>query len=544
MVRNGIVSILLPLALILISVPLSASAGDDSTTFRVQDYIPERFTDFSWKLDGGVGLRLQGQDYRKNVKHLYPIPDYAYPPSASESDNSYLDFSLTNLWGFTYATRQVRFDCRWSLDAKAGSNSTSSEDSYEHGLPNFIHESDESSTRGYEIGISFAGEFRRYLLNAIHVAAVGDFHYTYEFERYDKEEHDVNFSADSAASLELTREYGRISWSNTVNRRIDFAGEIVAGWGRNYRGDHAVTAIYIIDELRRVGLLQREPTPDEMWKLAELVQELREGHGPDEREYRAGALQTITQQLVVDGLLRDLGAVELLAVEDVWDCFPVSERQFGWKLQAGFGGVDIYFNDRDDISDHWWGRYTWDYADGASQVDSQAFESTYYRYSRGERYWSPSDYWVFRAGWWHPLTSRWQIDFDAWLKLHFDHYLRERSYTVGLDDRTASAALEISYLYDARTELHVGAIYSYERYRYLYQTIFTIGGGAEYYYEKEREVYFVLSSEVSYRISVPTVLSVWCEYHRHSRIYGYTDIPSKSISHGFEFSAGVTHWLF
>ncbi len=513
---------------------LSVHAEDNDTTdFRIQDYIPERFTDFEWRLNGEVGIE---QDKREHLPYLSDGTEYYESHNGDD-----FELSIAHAWKFAYQTRQVLFESEWSLDTYLGLSSLSSNirssdtDSY------LYQNYEDGSSRSGKVGLAVQANLRRYLLGAIHIAGILEAGYTYDQQRSDFERNYYRQEHRVDPAVTVSREEGRISWARIVDRRIDLAGEIVLGVGRRYDGRHAVTALQMVDELKRHGVLHRRPGRETMLELTALIHHLREGHGPDAREYRISALEAIIEYLTTNGITEDRDAALLLTIEDVWDFFPSGLRRFGWEIRAGFGGVDEYYHEQREASRLSWQVLTWDYPDTSSMNDSVAFSRTKSRFSRGDRDWYPSDYWALRAGWWKPLSARWQFDAEAWIKFHLTENGHYASNVSTENWRTANTQASIRYVHDGRTEMSAIAFLDYERLAWRIHF-----AGRPNHDRQQRFWTLGMNWRIEHRIAVPTSLVVDLSYVRESR--WYTDHRSPGgdeyLTKSFGLSVGVTHWLF
>jgi hypothetical protein len=513
--------------LILFCIVSTTGMARDSTDFRLQDYIPERISDFRWKVDGTIGLgRDAGED----------PPDYPQGTEVSgEQRGADFNLRLINYWGYAYQTRQGLFECDWSLDTYVDDRSRTATSSSADTHNNRSESTSESSSRFSRVDFSVRGQLRRYLTRDLHLAAIGDGRYSYRYSKSDAEQSDRYMIHYFDPEFFKTSEGGAIFWSSHIDRRIDFTGDVLIGWGRRYDGKHAVTAIQLVEELDRVGLAKRRPDRRELLWLSELVHQLREGHGPDRREYRIEALESIVGYLVERGVVEESNAAAILTIEDVWDYFPSGERRFGWEFQIGYGGTHEYYNVQSESSRLVWSTKIWDYPDTSSTADSIAFQRIKTRDSDGRRLWYVTHYYGLRGGWWRPLSARWQFDATAWFRMYFDQDERYDLHVRMVNKRTTDASIALTYFHDARTELKFEAAFDYER----------LSRREDNRDEQVRIWGIDATARVEYRLAVPTTMVVSWTYYRNSfwsTAHDYHD--PEALRHGFNLSVGLTHWLF
>jgi hypothetical protein len=522
---------LLPLLLCyILSAPILATESD-STAFQVQDYIPERITDFEWRLDGELGIDRDARETSPN----FPEGE----TSENVSRRADFDLALTNAWRYVYQTRQGLFDCDWSLTTMFDDVSTTGTISSDNISGEYSDRWSEYSDRGGRLEFSVGGEFRRHFLADLHVAAAGEGQYSYTHRKHESETARRSSGHETDPEVILSSRGGSIRWQRDIDRRIDFVGDVMVGWGRRYDGRHAVTAIQLVEELDRLGLAARRPDRQDLLGLTELVHRLREGHGPDDREYRTWALESLADYLIERGILQVSDAATILTIEDVWDFYPQTDRRFGWEIQIGYGGTHEYYNDQFDRKRSSWGSIAYDYPDTSSMADTVIFQGSRSENSGGVRYWLATHYYSFTAGWWRPLSARWQLDAHGWLRMHFDRRERPHNNTLFVNWRTAMASASLRYLHNARTELLFGTLFEYERRSDRHEFP---GPDLDTQF---RNWVIQLMSRVQYRLAVPTTLVVeWGYYRELVWTTAYYSQGSDTVRHGFDLSVGITHWLF
>ena len=279
--------------------PPAAASADHDSTFNVTSFIPERFTDFQWKLDG----RIQAKGLRN--EHVYPDSIGAIRTEHVTTEDEQLLDVTSNLAGYhETANRQYS----WSLIAR-------------YDLHNASPHSRFGDLSSADPGIYPSISVRHYLVSNLHLSLAASGGWT-----YDHNLHDVN--------------------PDTYHRQYTINAQTGPGWGRLYDGRFAATAMYIIDELRGNGLILRSPTAVEMRDLCMLVYSGRLVHPVDKRLHKIEVLQTIMRFLEKHAIARQTGPYGYLLIQDVWDYFPNEARWFGNRVGFGWGIDYLYSTDQ------------------------------------------------------------------------------------------------------------------------------------------------------------------------------------------------------
>ncbi len=275
-------------AVMLCAVTFGPADAADST-FSVDSYIPQKFTDFQLRLDGGLHiegektehaansfagdlLREQNESYNVEELRLAGKTTYRY-----ETIPRYLNLTLSAAGYGTNINGYYRQSADWPSQFKKGVQSS------------------------FDVGAYLASDFL--------FSITGDGAWDYGGIR--------NNDATS---------HGR-TYATTI--------EILPGWGRMYEGEYAATGMYIVNELRHNEILLRDPNYEEMIQLTQLVHHYRQTHAIDERLYRIEALTKIMKYLQEIGAIEDIGPYGYLLIQDVWDYYPTFSRRFGHRLRAG-----------------------------------------------------------------------------------------------------------------------------------------------------------------------------------------------------------------
>ena len=550
MVRSRFASPFLAAALCL--QPVVALAGDqDSTSFRIQDYIPDRITDFEWWVDGK--FNMAGESRERPIVYYQDDPNRA--ETSDDNTTSHGQAKAASAWRYRYETRQGSFDCTFGIIA--GLTRTNSINTWSTIDTLGLHHERKQESPGtdFDFKFPFSGEFRQYVAGDAFVAAVGNFEYRY-YENVTKSiQHSYGSRADSVPGWFVSWNDQAENRVGEVNRAIDFTGEIRIGWGRVYEGKHAATAIYIIDELRRTGLLPKAANREDMLALSRLVHAYHEGHGPDTREYRAGAIQTIVSHLHAAGLLADESAAAILCIEDVLDFFPTTDRPFGWSVDGGFGGQDEYYSRQRESVYKRWKTTTRSCPDSSWILDTVEMYYGRIADSKKAREFAATDYVTFGAEYYRPLAARWQFGCYGRARLYLNKDTPHKdfsprpgaSYYRTVDKRELSASVSIRYLYDARTSFLVSTEWtrntSVSRHHY-FKTEVSGSLVDDITDRKSRFREFEFGTRIDYRFSPSTAAELTWSYMKLFAGNEHTDYEAQLKRSGFSLSTGITHWIF
>ncbi|MBI5266613.1 MAG: hypothetical protein HY851_05195, partial [candidate division Zixibacteria bacterium] len=237
-----------------------AAEAKDTTTFRVDSYIPERFTDFQWLADGR--LAVAGTD-----RSVEADPASPYIPIDAGSNSVDRSARLSSFMKYTYytvpeylsismgATGNFAYQRYWNRRFLPPNSGSVRETRY--------------STNNFTGSVLPAVEYAKYLTGDMFLSLVGEG----ELRRQENSAHNSTTS--------WTTINDSVSWytsdvsQRTVHTGVHVAGAFLGGWGRLYSGSYATTALQLVNELRKSGLLLREPTMTEYQRLCDTIYEFR-----------------------------------------------------------------------------------------------------------------------------------------------------------------------------------------------------------------------------------------------------------------------------
>jgi hypothetical protein len=337
---------------VILLVFLFAGGQTARSQFHITSYIPERFTDFQWQATGSMDF----SGYHNDRSDENP---YGYPEAReTKRDAKYIYLSSDARYRYLTVPRYLT----------VSGNLQSS--FYQPGTG--AGGSAEVSQRTWS---SFDAGW--YPWSEMLLSTVAD----------------VRWQYDQAVSH--------------YNPKGDFRGyqvhlAVLPGWGHVYEGRYAATALYMVDELRKNGVLRREPRDDELLALTKLIHTYRQTHAIDKRLFKIEALTAILQYLQQQGIIDNAGPYGYVLIQDIWDYFPDETRPFGLQVRGGFGILYLYSTKQstDEESRGGLGYHAYSYTHSENQDPYVTVAARYYR----------------------PLGLRWQADFDGDWRQYLNSY--------------------------------------------------------------------------------------------------------------------------
>ncbi len=536
----------------------------DDSRFNISDYIPERFEDFQWRLNGNLDLRGDSQENESKQD----IIDNAYD-FFSRQEHSSLGSDLATYVNYDYTTVQRFLETFGELRTDFTRSTSDRSDSLYRttivGLDSMLEHSDETSIN-YIVSSVLGAQAGQYLRGDFFMSA--ELSGGWSYGRTPKYEVDYDRSESNVVGGLV--QIGR--WTEQLDigsedKNSSFVIKLMPGWGRVYDGVFASTAIYMIDELRSHDALLREPTRDEMLQLTEIIYQDRQRHVIDERLRRIETLDTILNYLVQAGITDASGRYGQLLVQDVWDYFPRNSRQFGLKTTAGIG-TRYSYNKTHTTTDVDGTNLQIEYPMFGPVVPDTVLNESYtsYRYY----YHRTRTNYVFLTGqvsYFKPLTRKWQLDIYANIDYTLDDYHKSETTNAFASDETAivpyvrsilvdrefdtdwelRARTRADYIYDSRTSLYFNASYAYSKSDFVDVTTEVYDNtGTVVNTESATEKRWVigLRTGLSYRIAIPTTLTVAAGYSRSSRDYCQELSDNSSVIGRYSLSVSLEHYLY
>ncbi|MCX6826290.1 MAG: hypothetical protein NTV06_03325 [candidate division Zixibacteria bacterium] len=471
-----------------------ATSTKAEATFRIDSYIPERFVDFQLRLNGALNLRGTQYDH----KTYDSTGEYLSPPSSNSQDIQEIRGAIRT----SYRYETIPKYWLLSLEATSNFNNHNSRGSYQS-----------VRSLGFEEGISPSAEAGWYLTGDYFIS--GSIRGTWNYNSSESKGHDMAHSQNYA--IEAT---------------------LLPGWGRIYEGQTAATSLYIVDELRRKGILTREPSYQEMQELTALVYHYRNTHAIDARLHKIEALSKILDYLKRCEAMGDAGPYGYLLIQDIWDYFPTVSRRFGYRFRMGSGLI---------------------YECQSGQRESNGI-TAYYSYEHSTRQ-TTRPYLMAAAELAHPLGLRWQADLSTEWKYFVNPEESYRTFSIRYTPRgelitttefysyNADQTFRFSglcrYVIDSRSNAKITLLYSLNHYNSRIQYEQFHSGEVEFsqrsfdYFNSA----FTAALELEYRISIPTTLMVQLHYSDTNNETGDC-LRWESHYRSYQLRAEISHYLF
>jgi hypothetical protein len=532
-------------------------ADTDQKSFRIDSYIPEKFVDFEWRINGSMGAN--GSDSEREANEL---PQSSYMHTEGQTDRSSKNLSLSSLWDYEYVTvpEFLRGDLRLTLNLSNSSwEQTSLRSDTLGGSDRTSWDMEESDYFSWGFGFSPGLSAGKYIVSDWFLSTGLEYSFGYG-ETPDSDSRDLDYDTwvyTNVDQTEIHQVYRRTEESEfrSDRRSHSLHAELLVGWGRVYTGEYASTAMYMIEELRRENLLQREPTYDEMMALTDTMYQYRQRHIVDKRIRRIEALGAVLTYLESAGAISDPGPYGYLIIQDVWDYFPrgrSSSREFGYSISAG-PGLEYFrsSSQRTSISDVV-RLYTRTYSDSAGVIDTlgdTSYTDHRYDYTKDK---SSIPFITGKLEYHRPISRRWQFDGNANCRYYIDAYRTAETeddleHTNYHDYYSLSAAAYATYIYDSRTSLRLtGRGYFSSRVTEFNRAIFDSNADdPEPTPDRKTESWnWLLSADLEYRMAIPTTLHLGLSYRSE---FLQSEIQHSSVEtryDGYSLSARIDHYLY
>jgi hypothetical protein len=528
----------------------------ENKTFGVDSYIPQKFIDFEWKLNGG--FNLSGQN-RSGDRDYFSGP-YRLRHSNSSADKQSLSVN-TNLF-YRNETPQRFYIVYGNVLLRANNGNSSSSTYYTDNRGSTNNSYNEGGNNSYYSSMKSSFESGKYLISDFFALGTASLTATYDIDPESRSTiYEQSFRRDTIPAISETyRESAEESKhrSNSRYYRVDISAG--SGWGRIYSGQYAATALYVIDEMKKNGLLKQTPTGDEMTHLADIIYRYRNTRSIDSRIHKIEALSEIIDYLNSIDAIDYSDKYGYLLIQDVWDYFPRNSRDFGFQVKA-LAGINYTFQSQDG-SDYGYESlfYTRNIPDSGIYDTLADSRESFDRHHR-DNYEVREPYLSVSCKYAKPVNLRWQFTNLVDMKYYFrntevrqwfDSYIDEGRQTysesnqIRFADYSILISADVDYILDSRTSVTGAFDYSYRHYHLESKNIF-IDDGELIRDETEvsgRETQSIrLTGMMRYRISIPTTLNASISYN----VYDNDNIRGSSDEdHTSNYSLGLSlsHYLY
>lgn len=524
---------LMAVCTVLISGPAFAQPKNE---FKITSFIPERFEDFAWMVDGQAGIDA---DFTKRTAETHLTTGLSQ--SVSRSNRTLYNVFFSTRPTYELYSRDFSLLVDLQLYLRYLHESSYSHDTTSAPLRLYTEDEHGGNANGLaRLWPTIRGE--SYLLGDIFggLEAIGQLSYDYSPSSdysleargyYESEDGYVGNNYDMRKSE--SSQSGRNNWIRGIAR---------VGLGRVYSGYYASTAIYFADELRRRGLLKGELDKDQMLALTEMIYQRRLLHAIDSREFQIETYQMLLDFAMSEGMI-DSTLTASLVLQDVWRSFPGFDRRFGWKVSLGYGFALTYSSSQSTTTDIYRSLRVRFHRDSVNVVDTVSFVDESATRSYHTKSTPHQPYLVFRAEDYRPLSLKWQFDVVVEGIAYFNWYS---------DQRTDVSRLRTSDWYTLDVDASLRCILSS-------RSNITFQGFAAYEHKQESslnehqavtstrtpsQLNWSLGSRFDLRIAMPTTMRIGTavESVTDDNVYKFSNTSQRDLR--LSLSVGVTHHIY
>ena len=245
------------------------------------------------------------------------------------------------------------------------------------------------------------------------------------------------------------------------NSNVNFRPTVGWGKGRIESVKDARQTIYILDELKKNGVLSRDMTKDEIFEFAQLISTVKNKRFLDSRLHRIDEITTIDNYLKKKDVLSNTDAAYFTTLYDMWEYGDLFDRNSGAVFSLN---VSPLIN------------YQWDYSKLSS---SDALDNQYFSYGAAAE---------IGFNYSKPVKLNWQHDFSVNLDFGFENYKNLKNTEFSLSYFPYGGLnYKLGYYPNTRTNIYAQTRYnvSYSKTKdvsgYELNNVVNLGGGMNYY---------------------------------------------------------------
>jgi hypothetical protein len=533
----------------------------ENHNFTAESFIPERFSDLEWRINGSFDL--SGSDYESEIGH--PPSSYRrYEWAERESDGGGLSLGSRLHRRFVTIPRFVDFSLDLAADYRHSTNSLDQRLDYDDISES--HNLADNTNKSYRTNLRALIDAGAYVVSDLFMSLRTDARTTY---REDPGSDGLQVYRYIYTGVDSIREVHseEVSERRSDDRVNELDMGILPGWGRVYSGDYAVTALYMIDELKKENLIVTEPTFRQMRALAEKIYYYRLKHPLDTRLHRIEALTHILQYLHAEGIIDDPGPHGHVLIADVWDYFPggrssiKSSRQFGYRIRGGVG-VRYWHSSRQltrlSENTNLETRYPVDDPAAIDTLYNNHYHTHRYDYDRTT---SRESYITGLLEYYKPINLRCQLDLVAEARYIVDSYRStfdqevyyDSTNTVYAFDRRLDIEDQYSfsvsatgrYILDSRTDLSLNGNLSYSHHTNNETSVWTAPGAVSILRESTTHENwdYSLVARANYRIAIPTTIVLTASYNKGIDAVRPRPNETTTDRSSYRVNLGVSHYF-
>lgn len=529
--------------------------GDE---FKIQDYIPDRFQDSQLKVSGTANLL--GSDVNTAYQSTPGLSNYS---RLYEQNSNEQDIRASALYKYNYETvpfflnSSVSFNGtldNYNSDYSSTSKYFTGDRYYSYSTSDYL-EIENSISPSFDIGYYYHDDF------FISSTLTSTYSYSYS-PTYDDSAGYINTYFEYYDSVSIT---SSDTWSSTdTDSKLYYIDlNILPGWGHVYEGKYGSTAMYIVDELMKEGLIAQLPTQQQMIELSDMIYQMQNKHVIDSRLHNIEVIDKLIDYLYSENIITGKITSPTLILNDIWNYFPTYNRKFGYQFRLGAGYDYSHSNNEYDISENS-KDLTTRYSQGTPEtIDTVSLSSSHSKYETTTKRTSSETYITALANYYLPVNHKWQVDMGMAATYYLDSYLKydhlstyiEPSYSysgygyrIDYEDYfKLQFNSDIRYILNSRTDalLTLQAEYFNIKQDYTRTNISSTETEEEYNKSKSfSDFNFSLDLDLTYRISIPITLNVSTTYYygpQLSSIKGtlYSDYDRS----GYSIKTTLTYWI-
>ncbi len=504
-------------------------------TFTLEDYVPLKFTDLIWKLDGDINGSARNltdgslDDFRldsfyKNKYSNYNVELGSFALYMNETLNQLLNSSMKLKYSFQSSTSE-RYIQR----------------TREQRLRQVNIDKTDYSKKLSSFSIAPRTTYKRYVKNDFFFSTSfsGSFAYNYSIkDKIENKNTDYKYYLDSVFYSQSTS----LRDENFDERRYFVSFNFTVGNGRQYVGRFAFTAYNMVEELKKKDLLLKQPDKAIMVALTDIIYQYENSHTIDRRLKKIEKYDAIYSFLLDNKIVKENKHLGMLLVQDAFDMFPRELRRFGFSKSIGIGfryNYSSYHKTSLENKQNLSYKYQTDLPTVIDTVNYFAYAKRKYSREGNERMWK---YAVASISFEKPINMKWQFDAYASGRLFFDSYEHNSSrYSYEIKKKyDLNASFRSSYFYSSRTIWKSGITYNYSRNknkidddRFLFRQ------------KDESRWRFGIETTIEYRLNIPTTLQGKIRYSNYAVDSVYRDEFDKyRDGTNFNFSLSLSHFIY
>jgi len=504
--------------------------------FKITSFIPEKFKDLEWTVDGNAALAGS----KSKNSSWQSSPSY-WDQARSHSNELVLDLIGRTWPTYNWYSRKQSIRVDLPLDLRYLNNSYDSYNTTAN--PSYLGASEQH--KGYSrlrVRLSPTVKFQEYSFGDwfSSLDATGQLMYDYDPNSYDTR--DGHRSSRFVGWLAEREDVYRKTETSTTARNNWVRGVVSVGFGRIYSGYYAATAIYFCNELRRRGLLRHEFDFDQMLALTEMIYQRRLLHAVDSREFQIETYQMLLDYAQSEGLV-DSSNTASLVLQDVWRSFPGDARDFGWQVSFGRGFEFRYSSQQSTTSEAYRLLRIRYQNDSLDVVDTLSYTNTKSARTFHAKSTNELQYMVLRTAFSRPLSLKWQFDGQAEGRAYLNW--TSDPYSDGSKHKTSGKyALDIDALlrcfFSSRSSASFEGTIVYER---KVESLIDRDGNEVSAFEPSAASWS-LGSRLDLRVSMPTTLSIGASVASHTNETEYSTAYSYNSGLQYSVSVGLSHHIY